>query len=371
MKVKLEIDTKTFVRFWLVVIGFALALNLIYNVRGALFIVGAAIFLALALNTPVTKLAKRLPGKSRVGGTAISYVAVVAFLVSFIFLVVPPIIQQTAKVAETLPSLVDSATKQYDGIQTFIDRYDMQPQVDSFVNSIKDSSASFATNFGTNLISGIGSVITTVGTVIMVLGLSFFMLIEGPTWMKLIWSTYSDKKQMKYHRTVIRKMYDVVNGYILGQLSVSSIAGGFTGLTVFILSMFSNVPANFSIPALAIIFVFSLIPMFGETIGALIISLVLAINDPTAALIFFLVFVAYMQVENNYVVPKIQSKRLDLSALSVLVAVIVGIFLFGIAGGIISIPIAGCIKVLLDEYSIKRQKQDVDPVDSETKTIHA
>jgi len=371
MKVKLEIDTRTFVRFWLVVIGFALGLYLLYSVRGALFIVGAAIFLALALNTPVTKLAKRLPGRSRVGGTAISYVAVVAFLVSFIFLVVPPIIQQTAKVAETLPGLVESATQQYDGIQTFIDKYDMQPQVDSFVNSIKDSTAAFAKNFGTSLISGIGSVITTVGTIIMVLGLSFFMLIEGPAWMKLIWSTYEDKKRMKYHRTVVRRMYDVVNGYVLGQLSVSSIAGGFAGLSVLLLSMFSNVPANFSIPALAIIFVFSLIPMFGETIGALIITLVLAINDPTAALVFFAVFIAYMQVENNYIVPKIQSKRLDLSALTVLVAVIVGIFLFGIAGGIISIPIAGCLNVLLDEYLSKRQKNDNDSIDSEIKTIHA
>ncbi len=371
MKVKLEIDTKTFVRFWLVVIGFALTLYLVYSVRGALFIIGAAIFLALALNTPVTKLAKRLPGKSRVGGTAISYVAVVAFLVSFILLVIPPIIQQTAKVAETLPSLVESATQQYDGIQTFIDKYNMQPQVDSFVTSIKESSSSFAKNFGTSLITGIGSVITTFGTIVMVLALSFFMLIEGPLWMKLIWSSYDDIKKMKYHRTVIKKMYDVVNGYVLGQLSVSSIAGVFAGLSVFVLSMFSNVPANFSIPALAIIFVLSLIPMFGETIGAVIIGLVLAINDPTAALVFFVVFISYMQVENNYIVPKIQSKRLDLSALFVLVAVIIGIFLFGIAGGIISIPIAGCIKVLLDEYSTRHLRQEISPVDSEAKTIHA
>ncbi len=371
MKVKLEIDTKTFVRFWLVVIGFVIGLNLIYNLRGALYIVGAAIFLALILNKPVTKLAKRLPGKSRVGGTAISYIAVVALLASFVFLVVPPIIQQTAKAAETLPSLVESATQQYNGLQTFIDKYDMQSQVDSFVNSIKDSSASFAKSFGTNLISGIGSVITTTGTIVMVLGLSFFMLIEGPTWMKLIWSSYGDKKKMQYHKSVTKKMYDVVNGYVLGQLSVSSIAGGFAGLTVFILSMFSNVPANFSIPALAIIFVFSLIPMFGETIGALIISLVLAINDPTGALIFFIAFVAYMQVENNYIVPKIQSKRLDLSALSVLVAVIVGIFLFGIAGGIISIPIAGCIKVLLDEFASKDQRKVIESIDNDTRIIHA
>ena len=39
------------------------------------------------------------------------------------------------------------------------------------------------------------------------------------------------------------------------------------------------------------------------------------------------------------------------------VAVTIGIFMFGIAGGIIAIPIAGCIKILVEEYVQKVQRE--------------
>ena len=53
MKVRIEIDTKTFVRFWLVVIVFGLAGLAIYSAKDALILLGVSLFLALALNRPV------------------------------------------------------------------------------------------------------------------------------------------------------------------------------------------------------------------------------------------------------------------------------------------------------------------------------
>jgi len=357
MKVKIEIDTRTFVRFWLVVIGFAVVAIAIYSARTALIILGAAFFLALALSPPVNRLARILPGKSRVGGTALAYIAVIALLGAFIFLVVPPIAQQTAKVAETIPSLVTTATEQYKGLDSFINHYQLRSQVDSAVASIKDSATSLAQTVGTNLVSVIGSFFFTVTSMILILVLAFLMLIEGPTWMKRIWGVYNDAERMEYHREIIQRMYSVVTGYVTGQLSVSAIAGTVAGLTVFVLSLIFNVPSNFAIPTAAIVFVLSLIPMFGAMIGAVLVSLVLVFNDPTAALFFILFFIVYQQVEANFISPKIQSKRIDLSALAILSAVTVGIYLFGIAGGIISIPIAGCVKILTEEY-FKRAKRN-------------
>ena len=354
MKIKLDIDTRTFVRFWLVVIGFVVAAFVIYSARTALIIIASAAFLALVLNPPVNRLARILPGRSRVGGTALAYVAVVLALGAFMFLVVPPIVQQTAKVAETFPGLVTSATEQYKGLNAFIHTYNLQPQVDSLVNSIKDSATSLAGAVGSNLLSGIGSFFYGVSTLIMILGLSFFMLVEGPVWMKRLWRLYNDENLMDYHQSLIRRMYSVVTGYVTGQLSISAIAGLFAGLSVFVLSLIFNVPANFAIPAAAIIFIMSLIPMFGEMIGMVIIGLVLLFNDPGAALVFVIAFVIYMQIENNYIVPKIQSRKLELSALAILVSVIIGIYLFGIAGGIISIPIAGCVRIFVDEYVTRK-----------------
>jgi predicted PurR-regulated permease PerM len=356
MKVKLEIDTRTFVRFWLVVIGFALVALAIFSAKSALLIVGAAFFLALILNPPVSLIAKKLPGKSRVAGTAIAYVAVVLVLGMFVFLVVPPVIQQTAKAIETIPSLVNGATEQYKGLNDFINTYDLRPQVDNALNSIQESSASVARSVGSNLLSGIGSVFSAITATILVLVLGFLMLVEGPRWLKKLWSTYSDKSRRDYHKDVLHRMYTVVTGYATGQLTVSTIAGVVAGFAVFILSFIFNVPSNLAIPTAAIVFLLSLIPMFGAMIGAILVGLVLAFNDVTAAVIFVIFFILYQQLEANYISPRIQSKRIDLSALAILIAVTIGIYLFGIAGGIISIPIAGIIKIIAEEYFARRKR---------------
>lgn len=359
MKVRIEIDTKTFVRFWLVVIGFAFAILAIYSARTALIILGVAFFLALALNAPVTKLAKHLPGKSRVGGTAIAFVLVIVILGGFGFLVVPPIVEQTTKFIDTVPSLVENASTQWKGLGAVIDKYHLQPQVDKAIDSIKDNSTAWAANIGKNLVSGVGSLLSTLTAALLVLVLSFLMLVEGPGWLKRIWGIYNDQDRMEYHRSLAQKMYGVVTGYVTGQLTVSAIGATASGLTVFILSFIFPVPANLALPTIAIAFTLSLIPMFGATIGGLLITVLLAFNNLTAAIIFIIFFVIYQQVENNFVSPTIQSRKLELSALAVLASVTVGLYVFGIVGGIISIPIAGCVKVLVEDYLVRAKRNRV------------
>jgi len=355
MKVRIEIDTRTFVRFWLVVIGFAFAILMIYSARTALMIIGGAFFLALALNTPVSYLAKHLPGRSRVGGTALAYILVVAFLGVFLFLVVPPIIQQTAKFIETVPSIADSVTYRWQGISDLIAKYHLQPQVDAALTSLKDNAASWAANLGRNAISSIGSLVEVVATTLLILVLSFLMLVEGPMWLRRLWGMYKDTDRKEHHRELASRMYDVVTGYISGQLIVSGIGAIAAGVTVFIISWFTNVPANLALPSVAIAFTLSLIPMFGATLSGVLIALLLAFNDVTGAIVFVVFFIVYQQIENNYVSPIIQASKVELSALVVLVAVTIGLYLFGLVGAIISIPIAGSIKVLIEDYLARRK----------------
>lgn len=357
MKVKIEIDTKTFVRFWLVVIGFAFAIMAIYNARDALILLGAAFFLAMALNAPVSFLAGHLPGKSRAAGTAIAYLIVIALLGAVVFLVIPPIVQQTAKFLDTVPSLADSAVNQWHGYDGLIDKYQLQPQVDSAINTIKGNAAGWATNLGQNVLSGVGSVAGAVGSTVLVLVLSFLMLVEGPMWQRRIWGIYNDQERMEAHRNLVHRMYSVVTGYVTGQLTVSAIGATFAGVVVFILSLlFPAVPANLALPTVAIAFTLSLIPLFGATIGGVIVSLLLASNSLTAGIIFAIYFIVYQQIENNFIAPTIQSRRVELSALAVLASVTIGVYVFGLAGGIISIPIAGCVKVLVEEYLARARR---------------
>ncbi|HEY8886107.1 MAG TPA: AI-2E family transporter [Candidatus Microsaccharimonas sp.] len=370
MKTRIDIDTKTFVRFILVVIGFGLAIFAIYHALTALLILGISLFLAVALNGPVNRISRILPGKSRAAATTIAYILVVIVLGAIIFLVVPPIVQQTAKFVQNVPSFVDSATSQYKGLNDLIAQYNLRPQVDQALNSIKDSTASWASNVGTTVITGVGSVFAFLTGSLLVLVLTFLMLIEGPQWMQRIWGLYDDHRKMRIHKRIVSRVYGVVNGYVTGQLTVSAIGGVLAGAAVFVLSfIFPQIPSGLAFPTAAITFTLSLIPMFGATIAGLLVTALLAFNAPFAAIIYIVYFFIYQQIENNFVAPQVQAKKIELSALAVLAAVTIGLYLFGLLGGIIAIPIAGTIRVLLDEYLKSRRDDDADQDEFEEEVV--
>jgi|LSQX01.2.fsa_nt_gb predicted PurR-regulated permease PerM len=357
MKIKVDIDTSTFVRFWLVVIGFGLVGFALYSARTALVLVLVSFFLAMALNSPVNHLAKMMPGKSRLGGTAAAFVAVVTILMGFLFLVIPPMVQQTAHFAETIPGLIDKNRVHLDSASSLVQKYNLQPQVDKAINNVKDNATEWAGNIGVNIISGVGSVFSATISVILVLVMSFLMLLEGPVWMRRIWSVYTDESAKKHHQKLVDRMYAVMKGYVNGQIAVAGIAGIAAGVTVFIMSLFiEDLSGNLTMPVAAIAFILSLVPMFGATIAGVLITVLLALNSIPAAIIFLVYFVIYQQIENNFISPTIQAKTIQLSALIVLVSVTIGTYMFGLIGGLVSIPIAGWIKVLVEDYLDSRQK---------------
>lgn len=361
MRTKIEIDTRTFVRFWLTLFGIGLVALLLFKAQTALIILGVSFFLAMALNGPVTSIAKRLPGRSRVLATAIAYLMVIVVLGAIIFLVIPPIIQQSAKFAQRIPEVVESATHQWDGLREFVQQYNLQDQLDTALTSIQSSAEGWASDVGKQVVSGIGSFFSGVAAVILVLFLTFFMLIEGPTWMKRIWGMYKDKNRMEKHRRLASRMYGVVNGYVTGQLTVSALGATFAGLFVFGMSLIiPEIDAALAMPTAAITFILSLIPMFGATIGGTIVTLLLALNSIPAAIAYVVFFVVYQQIENNFISPHIQAKRNDLTALMILGSVTIGLYMFGIAGGIIAIPIAGSVRILIEEFlDSRRSKADI------------
>lgn len=325
--------------------------------RTALVILAAAGFLALALSGPVNYLTRYIPGRSRVGASAVAFSAVVLFIGMVIFLVVPPITEQTVKVINNAPEMVEAVSDRSSGAAAFIDKYHLQPQIDNAIASARASTDRWVGDLGRNTVSGISSLFGAVAATFLALVLAFLMLIEGPGWLRRIWSIYEDQETMEAHRNLATRMHHVVSGYVTGQLAVSGIGAVCSGAVVFLLSLFiDSVPGNLALPTIAIAFTLSLIPMFGATIAGLLVSILLAFNSVTAGVIFAIYFIIYQQIENNFISPVIQSKYVKLSPLAVLAAVTIGLYLFGLAGGIISIPIAGCIKVLIESHLDKNKK---------------
>jgi predicted PurR-regulated permease PerM len=345
----------------LLVIGFGLAGLAIYSAKDALILLGVSLFLALALNRPVAAIARKLPGKSRLGGTALAYVTLILLLGCVVWFVVPPIVQQSAKFVESMPSLIDQAGSQWHGVNSFIDKNNLRPQVDAMLENLKQQSSAWAASVGTNILSSVGSLASFVGSLFLVIVLSFLMLLEGPTWMRRLWGLYNDQSKMENHKKLAGQMYNVVTSYVSGQLTVSGIDAVLSGFVVFVLSMaFPAVDSNLAMLTVMATFILTLIPMFGATLAGILISLLLFFNNVTAGVIYAIYFIVYQQIENNFIAPSIQSKKLELSALMVLSSVTIGLYVGGLLGSLIAIPAAGVARILLENYLEQAKKNRLE-----------
>ena len=355
MKTRVEIDTHTFVRFWLVLVGFVLALVALYSAWTGLVVVGAGFFMAVTLYGPVNALASRVPGRSRALATAIAFILIIVAIGTILVLAVPPMLQQTSKLLDTLPGALRSLSESSHVINDLVQRYHIEAQVQSALASMQANLTHWAAQFGANIVSSLSSFASFVSALFLSLVMAFLMLVEGPMWMRRIWSLYQDPAKLKRHQKLGRQMQAVVANYVTGQLAVSGIGALIAGAAAYIISLiFPDVPGNLALPTIAITFVLSLIPMFGATLAGATVALLIGIGSVPAAIAYVIFFIIYQQIENNFVSPAIQSKQNDLSPLEVLIAVTLGIYVFGLAGGIISIPIAGSAKVLLQDYLAHR-----------------
>ena len=357
MKVRIEIDTKTFIRFWLVVIGFVLAGWAIFLAKDAIILIIISLFLALALNAPVSKIAKLLGSKKNRGGaTAVAYLLIVAFLGLVVAFVLPTIVEQTNKFIAEIPDFVNSATSQNGFVRKFIEENNLGELVSQLSKMATDMVNEYSKNFGNILFGSLNAIINAVVSLIMILTMTFLMLVEGPSWLEKFWKLYPDQQKQKRHRRIALKMYKSVSAFVNGQLTVSMISGTLGALVVAILSLTVGVPINLAIPVGVILVLVGTIPMFGALIAGIISSLIIASNIWYAGLIFLTYFLIYQQIENSVISPMIQAKNNQLSALLIFVAITVGLHVLGILGAFLSIPIAACLKILFDEYYLEKRR---------------
>lgn len=373
MRVKIDIDTRTFVRFVLVLLAFGLGILAVYYLRSALTIIGISVFLALALSLPINWIARHIPGdkEHRVGATAIAYFIVLTLLSGVLLLIVPPVIEQSSKFAQTVPALIDQVGDQRQVFDEFIQQYGLQDQVDQAIINAKSQASSFATNVGGVLVNGVGATLNGIVNLLFVLVLTFLMLVEGPMWMRRLWGLYKDEEKLERHRNLLYRMHRIVTGYVNGQLIVASIAAVCTLVVMLVLSAIFPLPANLAIPLAVIVLIGGLVPLVGATIGAVLVSLILALNSLPAALIFVIYFIVYQQIENNFIAPTIQAKTVEVSALTILIAILLGVSLMGLLGALIAIPVAGCIRVLVKDSIEYNRKLRVENAKNPLKKLTA
>ena len=138
-----------------------------------------------------------------------------------------------------------------------------------------------------------------------------------------------------------------------GALFIAFIAG----LATYVVLTILGVP--FRAPLAVIAGLFSLLPLVGATIAAVLIGLVTLFDDfPTATIIWAIWAIVYQQFENHVIQPQVQKRTVNVHPFLTIVAVLFGSTLLGRPRRALAIPVAASIQIFLREYFDPRTLSD-------------
>ncbi len=151
---------------------------------------------------------------------------------------------------------------------------------------------------------------------------------------------------------VWERVTETVSRWAIGVVVIATIAGTIQGTTAWLLG------SSYAIALGVIAGLFDMIPNIGATIaGFILVPTLWAEEGLTAALIMLVVILAYQQLENNILTPKIQGKAVQLSAFFIIVSVTLFGALLGVLGALTAVPLAATIQIFVQELTKARRER--------------
>jgi predicted PurR-regulated permease PerM len=334
----------------LAILGIAIAvvllLEVIWIARHVLVWILIAIFLTLALN-PAVEWFERHGLKRRGAATAVTLVTALALIALLGALFVPTLVREVNGFAQALPGYVDDITHRRGRLGFLESKYHITQRVRDAVESGGTSKVLGLTGTAIAITKGI---ITAIVAVVTIIFMTFFMLMEGPTWMERFYGLLPEDSR-DHWRGIGRQIYRTVGGYVTGNLFISVIAGVVTTLVLLLL----GVP--YAVALGLLVAILDLIPLAGATIAAIIVCTVGFIHSIVAGIVLIVFFIVYQQIENHVLQPIVYSRTVQLSPLVILISILIGAELAGVLGALAAIPAAGSIQVVLVAWLERRRQR--------------
>jgi predicted PurR-regulated permease PerM len=334
------LTVKGIVRIVLVVVSVAIILYLLWLLRKPISWLLIATFLAVALSPPVNYLSRRM---KRGFAIAIIYCGLLLVPILLIALIVPPLITEANDFADNVPRYADDVTEyvqENDRLREINQDYDITSKLEEEAGKLPSRLGGAA---GTLRDIGFG-IVNSLFAGLTILVMSAFLLGSGRQWTDTFINS-RPREQRDRLRRARDNMASAVGGYVAGALTIAVIAGVATYIVLLIL----GVP--FRGPLAVIAGLFSLIPLVGATIAAVLIGVVtLFENFPTATIIWVIWAIVYQQLENHLIQPQIQKRTVNVHPFITIVAVLFGATLLGVMGALVAIPVAASIQILIREY---------------------
>ena len=297
-------------------------------------------------------------GLSRSGGVILLYLLGLSLAVILVIFTFPVIVEQITDISRELPTYYGNF------------RSALFQSSSRILNLIATQLPSEAWMLTTNFAGGTGEPLTQVARSLYYVGLftrsafiltailflGFYWTLERERSIRnlLLWLPMNRREQI---REFITEVEDKVGGFILGQ-SILCLSIGAMALVAYQLM---GLPYALLLAIIAAIM--EAVPIIGPALGAVPALLVVFSFDPTKTIWVVLASLLIQGLENYLLVPRVMKRSVGINPLVVLLTIAAFTSLFGLAGAILSIPIAAVIQLSIDRFIIKPAEADIHTSD--------
>jgi predicted PurR-regulated permease PerM len=259
------------------------------------------------------------------------YVAILGTVFLVGFLVFPPLVHQAQSLWAQLPDMFDK------GQQFLIDKGILKEHL-TLREAVEHAPARSGDAVGAvtkallNVAGGIVGIVT-------VLILTFYILVEADSLRSQMLRLFPRARRAEVARGS-REVTMKVSAWLGGQLLLGTIIGTTSAIGLWAL----GVPFFYVLALISGIG--ELIPVIGPVLAAIPAIAVAATISIQKVLFVVIFFVVQQQFENHVLVPKIMSRQVGVSAVTVIVALLIGGDLLGILGAILAVPTAAILQVI-------------------------
>lgn len=331
---------------FMVTIGALLALTTLRALASAsavFILILISLFLAAGLNPAVLFFQNR--GLRRGPAVAAVMGSVLLFVATFIAIAIPPLLEQGNQLIENAPQLIRDLNNNA-FINDLNNKYGVIDSLQSKIDEIIKDGQFAITAFGG--VIGVGkAVVSGLVSAITILTLTLYFLASLPQvigiGLKFVPASRRDRVAKLSNAVIFR-----VGSFVGGQTIIASLAA------VFILIMGLIIGIPYAGPLSIIVLVCGFIPLIGHFIGMSIVTLISLTASLSVAAIALATYIIYVQIENYVITPRIMKRSLAIPGLVTIIAALLGTSLLGLVGGLLAVPIAAAILLILDEVVFPR-----------------
>jgi predicted PurR-regulated permease PerM len=312
-----------------------------------LLILIAASTVALILNPLVRILEKT--GLHRGLAILAVYLAGIAILAGIGILLANPISNQISRFQRDVPHLTRQANKDLANLQHWLDSHGIkvhiQKQGETALQTIQKNilkRSGDIVSFSRDLLT---KLVTISFDLVLILVLSIYLLVYGKQIGQLARRIMppGDGTPEDDYPLLIQQ---AVSGYVRGQVLFSLIMGASASLALYIFGLIGIFPdgKNYAVFFGAFYGLMEFIPYIGPIIGPLPAIIVALFHDPISAVWLIALFVGLQQLEGHVVAPQVFRISLRINPILIILSLLVGYQIYGIAGALLALPVATVIR---------------------------